>query len=269
MCDYPTFVVLSKMWFRSKTHRHKALLENDALWDEVFASSRLFDALDEKRREKLRKLASRFCEVVHFSGAHEFEVDSFVRLSIAAQACLLVLELGLEYLSEVRTVILYPDAFVAYREEEDEIGVVHVGYEALDGESIEQGSVVLAWEEARPDRGASHENLVLHEFAHKLDERSGICDGAPPLPSGMDAHRWQQVFSAAFERLCFSLDAGDAALIDEYAATSPAEFFAVCVEYFFVAPSVLFEAFPDVYGQLREFFRQDPLGFVSGVDDVS
>ncbi len=249
-----------------RTRRDKTLLESDALWDEVFASSTLFDALDQKRSETLRKLALRFCQRVHFSGAHEFEVDPFVRLSVAAQACLLVLELGLEYFSEVRTVILYPEAFVAYREEEDEIGVVHTGYEALDGESIEQGSVVLAWEEARPHRGASHENLVLHEFAHKLDERSGICDGAPPLPPGMDAKRWQQVFSAAFERLCLSLDAGDGALIDEYAATSPAEFFAVCVEYFFAAPSALFDTFPDVYEQLRAFFRQNPQGFVSGMN---
>ncbi len=237
-----------------RTKREQALTETDAIWDEVFASSSLLSALDWQRREKLQKLASHFCERVHFSGAHGFEVDHFVRLSIAAQACLLVLELGLEYFSEVRTVILYPDAFVAFREEEDDIGVVHSGYEALDGESIEQGAVVLAWEEARPDREASHSNLVLHEFAHKLDERSGVCDGAPPMPGGMDAGRWQRVFSAAYARLCVGLDAGDGALIDAYAATSPAEFFAVCVEYFFVAPGDLFKAFPEIHGQLREFF---------------
>lgn len=244
--------------FSGRARREQALLESDALWEQVLASSSLFDALSVERRERLRKLALGFCGRVHFSGAHEFEVDPFVRLSVAAQACLLVLELGLEHFSEVRTVIIYPDAFVAYREEEDEIGVVHAGYEALDGESIEQGSVVLAWEEARLDRRTAHSNLVLHEFAHKLDERSGICDGAPPLPAHMNAKRWEQAFSAAYERLCRTLDAGDWTPVDDYAATSPAEFFAVCVEYFFVAPSVLFETFPDVYRQLQAFFRQNP-----------
>lgn len=148
-----------------RAKRSQALIESDAVWIQVFASSPLFAELDQQRRGKLRKLASDFCERVHFSAAHGFEVGLFVRMSVAAQACLLVLELGLAYFSEVRTVILYPDAFVAYREEEDDIGVVHSGYEALDGESIEQGSVVLAWEKARPDRAASCSNLVLHEFA--------------------------------------------------------------------------------------------------------
>ena len=241
-----------------RARRERALLASDALWDQVMASSALFDTLDSGRRDRLRKLAQGFCERAHFSGAHEFEIDAFVRLAIAAQACLLILELGLDYFSEVRTVILYPEAFVAYREEEDEIGVVHAGFEALDGESVEQGSVVLAWEEARPSREPSHSNLVLHEFAHKLDERSGDCNGAPPLPSGMDAARWKQVFSAAYERLRFNINhASQSPLIDDYAATSPAEFFAVCVEYFFMAPSLLYAAFPEVHEQLQGFFRKD------------
>ena len=232
---------------------------DDALWDRVMASSALFDALNHDERRELQTLSHRFCERVHFSGAHGFEVEDFVRLAVAAQACLLVRKLGLDYFSEVRTVILYPEAFLAYREEEDEIGVVHAGYEALDGESVEQGSVVLAWEEAMPTREPSHSNLVLHEFAHKLDERSGECNGAPPLPGGMSRAEWRTSFSAAFERLCECLDNSNEAPIDEYAATSPAEFFAVCVEYFFVAPSTLKAAFPNVYAQLQHFFQQNPL----------
>lgn len=230
-----------------------------AVWDRVMASSALFDPLNPEECQKLRRLAQRLCQRVHFSGAHDFEVTDLVRLAIAAQACLLVRELGLDYFSEVRTVIVYPEAFVAYREEEDEIGVVHSGYEALDGESVEQGSVVLAWQEAMPTREASTSNLVLHEFAHKLDERSGDCNGAPPLPPGMNRTRWSGIFSAAFERLRDSLEDSIESPIDEYAATSPAEFFAVCVEYFFVAPSILNSSFPEVYGQLRSFFRQNPL----------
>lgn len=251
------------MWFARKTRSGKALSDR-RLWSQVLASSNVFDHLDRTSRARLRELALTFCTRVHFSGAHGFSVDPFVRLSVAAQACLLVLEIGIERFSEVRTVILYPEAFVAYREEEDEIGVVHSGYEALDGESIEQGAVVLAWEEARPHRGLSDTNLVLHEFAHKLDEGTGICDGAPILSSRDQAVHWQRVFSEAYDRLCTSLDDGDDDLgFDDYAATSPAEFFAVCVEYFFVAPTVLFEIFPEVYEELRAFFRQSPLNHAS------
>lgn len=241
----------------NKRSRDKDRLQSDQLWSRVMASTDLFDHLNRERRAKLRELAMKFCARVHFSGAHGFEVGAFVRLSVAAQACLLVLETGLERLEGVRTVILYPKAFVAYREEEDEIGVVHTGYEALQGESIEQGAVVLSWKEARPRRGASHTNLVLHEFAHKLDEGTGVCDGVPVLSSRDLALRWQRVFSSAYNKLCVSLEGDDDDLgFDDYAATSPAEFFAVCVEYFFVRPTRLRSIFPGVFGLLQDYFRQ-------------
>ncbi len=236
-------------------------LASDQLWSEVLASSSLFDDLDRARRADLRDLAIRFCASVHFSGARGFEVTPFVQLSIAAQACLLVLDLGLAHFSEVRTVILYPEAFVAYREEEDEIGIVHSGYEALDGESIEQGAVVLAWEEARPGMHVAPTNLVLHEFAHKLDERTGTSNGMPVLASRTLRVRWRQVFAAAFGRLCASLEAFDDDLgFDDYAATSPSEFFAVCVEYFFVSPQDLLETFPEVHAVLATYFAGEPVG---------
>jgi len=230
-------------------------LASDQLWSEVLASSSLFDDLDRARRADLRDLAIRFCASVHFSGARGFEVTPFVQLSIAAQACLLVLDLGLEHFSEVRTVILYPEAFVAYREEEDDIGVVHSGYEALDGESIEQGAVVLAWEEARPRRHDAPTNLVLHEFAHKLDEGTGTCNGLPVLASQALRAGWRQTFGDAFEHLCASLNEREDDLgFDDYAATSPSEFFAVCVEYFFVSPQDLLEIFPEVHAVLAAYF---------------
>ena len=235
------------------------LLSSDQLWSRVLASSRLFDQLDGGRRDRLRTLALEFCARVHFSGAHGFKVTPFVQLSIAAQACLLVLEAGLERFSTVRTVILYPEAFVAYREEEDEIGVVHSGYEALDGESIEQGAVVLSWQDARPQRDDSTTNLVLHEFAHKLDEGTGACDGVPLLASRALARRWQRDFGNAFDQLCSSVEAGDALAFDDYAATSPAEFFAVCVEYFFVRPQALEMTFEKVHALLRVYFGQDSI----------
>lgn len=233
-------------------------LTSDRLWLDVLASSSLFDGLDGQSRARLRDLALRFCARVHFSGAHGFQVTPFVQLSIAAQACLLVLDLGLDHYREVRTVILYPEAFVAYREEEDEIGVVHAGYEALDGESIEQGSVVLSWDEARPERGDGAKTIVLHEFAHKLDEGTGTCNGVPVLASRELRRRWPVVFARAYDRFCAALDTGDDLGFDEYAATNPAEFFAVCVECFFAHPRRLREIFPDVHALLEQYFKIAP-----------
>ena len=240
--------------FRAKRHANEAL-KSDRLWSQVLASSSLFDKLDDDERARLHALALQFCARVHFSGARGFAVSPFVELAIAAQACLLVLDLGLEHFSEVRTVILYPEGFVAYREEEDDIGVVHTGYEALDGESIEQGAVVLAWDEARPQREDSPCNVVLHEFAHKLDEGTGTCNGVPVLASRALRERWQQAFGAAYEHFCKSVEAcGDDLGFDDYAATSPAEFFAVCVEYFFASPDTLRGIFPEVHALLETYF---------------
>ncbi len=241
--------------FLRRTRRTNDALASDKLWSQVLASSSLFDDLDSVRRDDLRDLALRFCASVHFSGAHGFQVTPFVQLFVAATACLLVLDLGRQHFAHVRTVILYPEAFVAYREEEDDIGIVHSGYEALDGESIEQGAVVLAWKEARPRRHDAPTNLVLHEFAHKLDERTGTCDGMPALASRALRTRWRKVFGEAFERLCMSLEERDDDLgFDDYAATSPSEFFAVCVERFFVCPQTLRTIFPDVHALLAAYF---------------
>ena len=235
---------------------------DDALWRRIVADSDLFDGLDPAALERVRDLATRFIVEKKFFGARGFFVDDTVRTAIAAQACRLVVNLGFDYLAACRTVIVYEGGFVAEREVEDEDGIVHTGREELDGEAAHGGAVVLAWDEARPRRNEPDyfpTNVVVHEFAHKLDELSGHHNGLPPLPNSMSDGRWPETFSAAYASLCDSVERDLAPPIDDYAASDPAEFFAVAVETFFTGPDILADGFPQVYALLTELFREDPL----------
>ena len=224
----------------------------------------LYDRLTPLEVAHLRELTERFVAEKRFFGAHGLEVTDYMRVAVAAQACRLAQNVGYESLRACRTIILYPEGFVAERESLDEDGILHTGYEELDGEAMYGGAVVLAWEEARPRRDEACDqyafvgNVVLHEFAHKMDELTGDHNGLPPLRPGMSVTRWSSAFSSAYEDLCATLDADEAPPIDEYAAESPAEFFSVAVETFFLAPGQLDWAYPEVYGCLQELFGEDP-----------
>ncbi|MEQ8858586.1 MAG: zinc-dependent peptidase [Pseudomonadales bacterium] len=255
--------------------RRRRLLErhaiDDARWQRILAASPLFDRLTDAERNRLRELTTLFLASKRFFGAHGLAVDDDMRVSVASRACLLVLGLhdGLDYYRGWYTIVLYPGGFVAEREVEDEFGVVHSGYEELDGESMAGGAVVLNWEEAQPRRADPDSNrepgddpepvdVVIHEFAHKLDERNGEANGLPPLPADMSVAEWAEVFNAAYERFIDWTDAGVQLPFDDYAATHPAEFFSVATEAFLLAPRRLRDALPDVYQQLARFYRQDP-----------
>ena len=240
----------------------------DALWRRVAAASDLFDGLGPEALARVRDLAARFIAEKKFFGAGGFFVDDTVRAAIAAQACRLVVHLGFDYLAACRTVIVYEGGFVAEREVEDEDGIVHTGHEELDGEAAQGGAVVLAWDEARPRCNAPGyypTNVVIHEFAHKLDELSGHLNGMPPLPKSMSDGRWPETFSAAYASLCDSVEHDMEPPIDDYAASDPAEFFAVTVETFFTGPDILSDGFPEVYALLTELFREDPLDAREGL----
>ncbi len=216
--------------------------------------------LDRARRVRLRVLAGLFLAEKTIAGAGGLTVDEHMGTVIAAQACLPVLELGLEAYRGWRTVIVYPDTFLVDRQEYDEAGVLHESRQELAGESWEQGPVILSWGDiawAGPD-GDLDGAIILHEFAHKLDMLSGGPNGMPPLHRDMDPAAWTEAFSAAYAALCDAVDAGQETAIDPYAAESPGEFFAVLSEEFFEAPGRLRAAFPDVYRQLSGFYRQDP-----------
>jgi Mlc titration factor MtfA (ptsG expression regulator) len=212
------------------------------------------------QRRRLRQLAGRFLAEKTISGAGGQVVDDSMAVAIAAQACLPILELGLDAYRGWKEIIVYPDTFLVEHEEMDEAGVLHSSRRELAGESWERGPVILSWGDIAPDAPAGHFDgaIILHEFAHKLDMLNDGPNGMPLLHRDMAPADWTAAFSEAYAALCDAVDAGHDTLIDPYATESPAEFFAVCSEVFFEDPRLLRTQFPAVYGQLARYYRQDP-----------
>lgn len=250
-------------WLRAK-RRARILARRpipDALWQDVVEATPFLRALDDAERARLRTLATLFVADKTFVGTHELAIDDYMRVAVAAQACLPILELGIDYYRDWLTVVMYPGGFVAHREVEDEDGIVHTGYEELDGESMAGGPMAISWQETDPRSSPDSPVVVLHECAHKLDELTGEPNGLPPIHPRMSRHDWAAAFSDAYERFATAADEAEAADLefDDYAATDAAEFFAVMTEVFFTSPDELFAEYPRVYEQLKAFYRQDPL----------
>lgn len=195
----------------------------------------------------------------HWEGAGGLELDQAQQLAIAGQAALLQLRESAEYYPGLDTVLVYPEAFVVPHTETDEDGfVVHDTPDERAGESWQRGVVVISWDDAeRESRHRDGYNVVLHEFAHQLDDMTGEADGTPPLPHALH-ERWADVFQAAFERHQRNLRRRRPVLFDEDAAGSPCEFFATAVELFFEYPADLHHAFGEVYALLAEYLELDP-----------
>jgi Mlc titration factor MtfA (ptsG expression regulator) len=245
-------------WRRRRVLARSAL--PDALWNEAVAALPFLARYDGAELERLRALTVLFLDAKGIVGAQGHEVTAPQRVVIGVQACLLVLNLDLSLYDGFENVIVYPGEFVPGWEWEDEAGVVHRHDEPLAGEAMPRGPVVLSWPdvEAAGDWETTGMNLVIHEFAHKIDMRDGDANGCPPLPPGMDAGAWKAALGKAYEDFAARVDAGERTAIDPYAAESPGEFFAVLSEVFFAEPELLRATYPVVYGQLAAFYRQDP-----------
>ena len=211
-------------------------------------------------RATLIEIARLLIAEKEWEGCGGLELTPTIRATIAGQAALLVLHRPEERdYAGVESILVYPHAFVNPMPQHDGSGVVSAG-RALHGEAWRRGPVVLDWDETR--RGVAHggdgHNLVLHEFAHKLDMLDGFADGAPPLASRADHRRWHAVMLAAFEKLRADAARERATLLDTYGATNPAEFFAVATEAFFERGHALREDQPGLYEVLQAYYRQDP-----------
>ncbi len=247
-------------WLQQRYGRRATI--PDSLWQESLAGFPYAAALPAPDRERLRQQAGQFLRAKTFEGAGGLVVTDAMRLAVALQACTLILNLDLAYYAGWQAVILYPGDFRVAREQMDEDGVVHQWSEILAGESWQQGPVILSWDTASlPEDGI---NVVLHEFAHKLDMRNGPADGYPPLPPTINPDDWAHDFQQAYDDFTRAVDRNEAVRLDAYAAESPAEFFAVLSETFFLQPQEVRDDFPAVYDRLRSFYRQDPLRVLAG-----
>ena len=230
-------------WWHQLTTRLGAAANSpaipQALWDATLARHPFLAARDPADLQQLRLLSAQFLRSKQFSGAHGLQITDEMALAIAAQACLPVLQLGLHWYDDFSGIVVHPNAMLAPREVHDETGVVHHYQEELSGEAMSGGPVTLSWRDVQETSVEDGYNLVIHEFAHKLDMRDGLADGCPPMPSRALARRWQTVMQAAYRDFKEALSmanrfGGPQPWLDPYAATDPAEFFAVSCEAYFV-----------------------------------
>lgn len=237
-----------------------------ALWDSTLANYPFLAERSAAEMHSLRELSARFLRSKQFTGAQGLQITDDMALAIAIQACLPIVHLGLHWYNDFRGIVVHPQAMLAPREVQDEAGVVHHYQEELSGEAMPGGPVTLSWrdvQDASTDKGY---NVVIHEFAHKLDMRDGVADGCPPLPSRALARRWPTVMQAAYDDFTEALSmaerfGGPTPWLDPYAATAPAEFFAVACEAYFVSRSRLQADFAALTELFDDFFlRQEQPG---------
>ena len=196
----------------------------------------------------------------HWEGCDGLELTEHMRVVVAAQAGLLILEIEHEYFRRVREILVYPTAYRASYKQRDGAGVISEGSHNA-GEAWYRGPVILSWDGVR--QGAADpkdgHNLVLHEFAHKLDMLDGYVDGTPRLHNPGAYAAWTRIMSEEYATLKDAARRGRKSVLDRYGATNEAEFFAVATETFFEKPRQLQDKHEALYGLLVDYYRQDPL----------
>lgn len=276
-------------WLHRLFGRNKPQIPT-VLWQDCVARLAFLHRLSAPDKARLKQLCETLLARKTFTGVGGLELTDEIAVLIAAQACLPVLNLTLDLYRDMPGVIVYPSAFIVPQAEIDEAGVLHEWHEPVSGEAVDAGgAVVLSWADvaqADPSTKIPGYNVVIHEFAHKIDMGDGIANGCPPFLAAyhgtLGVRQWRLAFSTAYRDFTRHVDALESRLpndfdtgnpahgarydalsaglpLDPYAASHPAEFFAVASEAFFVLPQPLAAAYPEIYRLLARYYRQDPL----------
>jgi Mlc titration factor MtfA (ptsG expression regulator) len=221
----------------------------------------LYSRLPDELRERLHGLIQIFVHEKTFVGCNDLVVTDEMRVVIAAYACLLVVNRPgaprKHFYDDLFSILVYPTAFVVPQSHHDDNGLVTETEDVLSGQAWDARRVILSWRDIEESAAGEH-NVVLHEFAHYLDMEDETMDGAPDVGDARAHQEWSEVFWEEYEHLCDAVDAGASTFLDPYAATEPAEFFAVVTESFFMQPRELETHHRALYEQLRMYYRQDP-----------
>ena len=216
----------------------------DALWESTLGQYPFLADRSASGQARLRLLTAKFLAQKEFSGAHGLVVTDEMAVAIAAQGCLPVLNLGLKLYDDFKGIVVHPGAMLAQRSDIDAAGVHHFYKEELAGEAMEGGPITLSWQDvaASSEHQARGYNVVIHEFVHKIDMREGTPNGCPPLPTRVAKVAWQSTMQAAYgsfqhQVVMAERFGAEPPWLDAYGATSPAEFFAVACEAYFVNPN--------------------------------
>ena len=248
-------------FFKRRRHKKARSRPFPPEWSEIIQRNVPYCArLSDAEQRQLRDNIKVFLTEKRFEGCAGLEITDEIRLTIAAQACILLLNRRGDYYSRMKSIFVYPREFFVERTFRKPDGVVvEVEFGRL-GESWYRGPVVLAWDSVRHGAADSRDgrNVVFHEFAHQLDSESGPVDGAPQLDRQLMYLAWARVLGAEYAELIDDIEHSRRTIVSAYGATSPAEFFAVITECFFERPTQLRRKHPELYEQLRRFYHQDP-----------
>ena len=251
-------------WLKKRRRRRILAKPFPEEWEQ-WLSARVphFPTLTSDESQHLRDLVQVFVAEKNWEGCKGLEVSDEMRVTIAGQACLLLLGIEHDYYRNVDSVLIFPRQFVSMTKQEmDASGVMHESNQASLGEAWRDGPIILSWADSKaggmnPNDGL---NVVIHEFAHKLDLRDGVVNGTPPLKGREQYSRWAEVMRREYDELVRRSSRGKATLLDDYGATNPGEFFAVSVECFFEKPRHMQRKHPELYEVLLGYFVQDPAG---------
>jgi Mlc titration factor MtfA (ptsG expression regulator) len=226
----------------------------------------LFQRLPAADQQELLNHVQVFLAEKNFEGCGGLALTEEIKVTIAAQACVLLLHRETDYYPRLVSILVYPSSYIARRDQPVSSEVWEQGDEQLLGHTQARlDTVVLAWDAAR--RGAADpadgQNLVLHEFAHQLDFEDHATDGAPMLATRAEYLAWARIMSREFAELRAADESGAPSVFDTYGASDPAEFFAVVTEAFFEKPRAVRERHPQLYAALARFFRQDPVEYAA------
>ena len=223
----------------------------------------LYNRLPDDLKEQLGGLVNVFCSEKTFKGCQDLEMTDEIRVTIAAQACMLLLNRKTKFFKKLKTIYVYPHTYVAKQTSYDGVMVIE-GRSVRLGESWQNGPVVLAWDSVMGGARNIHDgrNVVMHEFSHQLDQEDGAADGAPILDSRSSYITWAGVLSAEYESLCTKTRKHRRSAMNKYGATNPAEFFAVITEAFFEKPKQMQRKHPELYDELKSYYKVDPIEWV-------
>lgn len=212
---------------------------------------------------QLKKHIQVFLAEKIFVGCDGLVVTDEMRVTIAAQACLLLLNRKTDYYPQLSQILIYPSAFIVNKTHPDASGLVTEQRQVLSGESWQQGQVILSWQDTVADADVHDDgrNVVIHEFAHQLDQENGPANGAPILARAEHYQSWSKTLQREFHTLQQQTALGYRSLLNPYGATNPAEFFAVVSEVFFEQPHALAEQHPALYAEFSRYYRLDPLNW--------
>lgn len=254
------------LWQSYRRRRLRARPLPDAWRAHIERTLSGYPMLPRELRLRLDGLVQQFIAEKEFVGCRGLEVTEEMKVTIAAQACLLVVNRAAGLYDELYSVLVYPAAFIAPEEHHDEAGVVHHHERELSGQTWDTHRIILSWDDVQASAESRDEgfNVVYHEFAHYLDAEDGRVNGAPWLGDVRHYQQWSGVMSAEFEKLRAAAARGEATLLDPYGAEDPGEFFAVATEVFFELPAAMRAQHPALYAELKRYYRLDPASWGEG-----